>query len=133
MSYPEFEAALFSLFSPAMIPVLAEMIPQKHRDDLVARRLADCEAKIVEHEQGIDRFTRLIRRADDDETADRYDAEIKLIRVDLNRLRVEHDRLRQQATLQVEKHEEQIAAVIAKLHDTSNEQARYDARAKLNQ
>jgi hypothetical protein len=59
--------------------------------------------------------------------------EIKLLRADLNRLRVERDRLRQQAASHSEKQEEQIAAVIAKLHDTSNPQARYDARAKLNQ
>jgi hypothetical protein len=131
--YGDFETALFSLFSPAMIPVLAEMIPQKHRDDVTARRLGDCEAMIDKHEQAIERFTRLIRKADDDETAERYDAEIKLIRADLNRLRVEHDRLRQQAASHGEKQEEQIAAVIAKLHDTSNPQARYDARAKLNQ
>jgi hypothetical protein len=130
--YGNFEAALFGLFSPEMIPVLAGMIPQKHRDDLVARRLADCEAKIAGHEQGIERFTRLIRKTDNDETADRYDAEIRLIRADLSRLRVERDR-RQQAASHGEKHEEQIAAVIAKLHDTSNPQGRYDARAKLNQ
>jgi Recombinase len=132
-AYGDFEAALFSLFRPAMIPVLAEMIPQKHRDDLVARRLDDCEAKVAEHEQGIKRLARMVAKAEDDETADAYDSEIKLIRIDLNRLRVERDRLRQQSISHVEKHEEQIAAVIAKLHDASNPQARYDARAKLNQ
>src|SRR6202049_197519 len=118
--YGDFEVALFGLFSPAMIPVLAEMIPQNHRDDLVTRRLSDCEAKIAEHEKGIKRLARQVAKADDDETADSYDAEIKLIRVDLNRLRVERDQLRQQASSHGEKHEEQIAAVIDKLHDTVN-------------
>ena len=131
--YSVFEAALFSLFSPAMIPVLAEMLPQRHRDDLVTRRLADIDATIAEDEQGIKRLARLVAKADDDETADAYDAEIKLIRADLNRLRVERDRIYQQGTAHDENHEQQMAVVIANLNTTSDDKAQYDARARLNQ
>ena len=131
--YPVFETALFGLFSPAMIPVLAEMIPQKHRDDLLARRLSDCEAKIGEAEQGIKRLVKSIAKTDDDETTDACEDEIKSIRADLNKLRIERDRLHQQATKHGENHEDQIAAVIAKLNDASDAQARYDARARLHQ
>jgi hypothetical protein len=131
--YATFEAALFGLFSPAMIPVLAEMTPQKHRDDLVGWRLSDTEAKIGEHEQGIKRLARLVAKADDDEIADAYDAEIKRTRVELDRLRGERDRLHQQATTHGDNHEQQIAAAVAKLHDKSDPQARYDARARLHQ
>jgi hypothetical protein len=123
---------LFSLFSPAMIPVLAEMIPARHRDDLVARRIADCEDRIAEAETSIKRLVRLAAKADDDETADAYDGEIKLIRADLNKVRLEHDRLRQQAAQRGENQEEQIAAVIAKLTDISDPQGHYDARSRLN-
>jgi hypothetical protein len=127
-----FEAALFGLFSPAMIPVLAEMIPQKHRDDLAARRLLDTEAKIGEQEQAIKRLARLIAKANDDEIANAYDAEVRRIRVELDRLRGERDRLRQQATTHGENQEQQIAAAVAKLHDKSDPQAHYDARARLH-
>jgi hypothetical protein len=131
--YARFEALLFELFGAAMIPVLAEMIPQNRRDDLVTRRLSDCEAKIAEHEKSIKRLARQVAKADDDETADSYDAEMKLIRLDLNRLRVERDRLRQQDASHGENHEQQIAVVIAKLHDMADPAARYDARARLHQ
>ena len=133
MSYSEFEAALFSLFRPAMIPVLGEMIPQKHRDDLLTRRRSDCEAKIDESEQGIRRLVRQVAKAESDEIADAYDVEIKALEADLSRLRTERDRLQQQARSHDEEHEKQIAAVIARLTDTSEPQARSDARAQLNQ
>jgi hypothetical protein len=130
--YATFEAALFGLFSPTMIPVLAEMIPQKHRDDLVARRLSDTEANIGEHQQAIKRLARLIAGAEDDEIADVYDAEVKRIRVEVNQLRDERDRLRQQATTHAENHEQQIVAVLSKLQDTSDPRALYDARVQLH-
>ena len=130
--YPAFEVALFGLFSPAMIPVLGEMTPQKHRDDLVTRRLSDTEAQIGERQQAIKRFVRLIRGAGDDEIADVYDGEVKRIRAELNRLRGERDRLRHQATTHGENQEQQIAAALAKLRDESDPQALYDTRARLH-
>jgi hypothetical protein len=131
--YPAFETALFGLFGPAMIPVLAEMIPQHRRDDLVARRLSDCEGRIAEGEQSIKRLIKSIAKTDDDETTDAYRDEIKSIQGDLNKLRIERDRLRQQATKHGENHEDQIAAVIAKLNGSGDPEARYDARARLHQ
>jgi hypothetical protein len=130
--YADFEMMLFGLFSPGMIPVLAEMIPQKRRDELLNRRLSDVEVQMGEHEQAIQRFVRLIRSAGDDEIADAYDAEVKRVRADLNRLRGERDRLHQQAMTYGENQEQQIAAALAKLHDESDPQALYDARIRLH-
>jgi hypothetical protein len=131
--YPVFETTLFSLFSPAMIPVLADLIPQKSRDDLLSRRLGDVDGKIAQGQQGIARLARLIGKADDDETAESYDAEVKLIRADLNRLRVERDRLRLQASAHDQNREQKIAEAIAKLNDSNDPTGCYDARAGLNQ
>lgn len=131
--YPRFEELLFGLFSPAMIPVLPDLIPQRHRDDLVERRIADTDATIAEAEQAIQRFTRLIRKAQSDEIADTYDAEIRMIRAELGNLNVERDRLHEQRARHGEKHHELIAGVIARLNDINDPQASYDARAKLNQ
>jgi hypothetical protein len=131
--YPLFEAALFSLFSPAMIPALAEMMPQTQRDDLVARRIADTDAKIAEAEQEKKRLVRLARKAETDEAADAYDDEMKLIVADLNRLRIERDRLREQTAMHGKDHERQITAALAKLRDTNDPKAHYNARARLNQ
>jgi hypothetical protein len=130
--YPTFESALFGLFSPAMLPVLSQMIPQKHPDDLVTRRLSDCEAEIAKAEQSIKRLVRLASKADDDETADDYDSEIKLIRADLNKLRVGREHLRQKEISRSQKYEQQIVAVIASLTDATDTDALYDTRAKLN-
>jgi recombinase len=130
--YPALEAALFSLFSPTMIPVLADMIPQKHRDDLTARRLSDCEAKIAEGEAGMKRLARLVLKAKNDEIADMYDAEIKLLQMELCRVRGECDRLRQRIASHDENRDEQIAAVIATLNSSMHSEARYDARARLH-
>src|SRR5205085_5812344 len=122
--YPTFEAALFSLFQPNMIPVLAEIIPQRHRDELVARRLSECETKIAEHEQVIKRLVRLASMADDDEIADAYDAEARTVQAVLKRLRIEHDRLQQQANSHTARYEEQIAAILPKLTGTRSEERR---------
>jgi hypothetical protein len=131
--YQLFEAALFSLFSPAMIPVLAEMMPQRQRDDLVARRIADTDAKITEAEQEKKRLARLARKAETDEAAAAYDDEMKLIVADLNRLRMELDRLRERTAMHGKDRDQQLAAALAKLNDTSDPKAHYNARAQLNQ
>jgi hypothetical protein len=130
--YAAFETMLFGLFSPAMIPVLAEMIPQRRRNDIVARRLSEVEAKIGKHEQAIKRLARLVTTAGDDEIADAYDAEAKRVRGELTGLRGERDRLHQQAITAAENQEERIAAALAKLRDESDPQALYDARARLH-
>jgi AICAR transformylase/IMP cyclohydrolase PurH len=115
-----------------MLPVLAEMIPQRQTDELLARRLVDCETKIAEYEQEIRRLVRLAAKAED-EMADAYDAEARTVQRELKRLRTENDRLQQQATSHTARYEEQIASILAKLTDASAPNALYETRARLNQ
>jgi hypothetical protein len=132
-SYSRFEELLLALFSPAMIPVLADMMPKRHRDDLVERRIADADAKIAEAERAIQRFTRLIRKAPSDDIVDDYDAEVRKIRAELGTMSVERDRLNEQRTRQGENRPELIAEVMAQLVHIGDPQTCYDTRAKLNQ
>jgi hypothetical protein len=130
--YPTFETALFGLFSPSMIPVLAQLMPQRQRNEVLARRISECEAKIGEADKRMTRFVALIANADDDEIAMQYDAQLKRIKAGRDKVRVELDDLRQQQSAGDDNHEEQIAAILATLNDVANPTDRYDARVKLH-
>jgi hypothetical protein len=130
--YPRFEELLFSLFSPAMIPVIADLLPRCQQNEIAARRLAECELKIGQHGQQIRNLVRMVAKAATGLVADAYHAEIEATQAVLDRLEVERDRLRREATAHEQNQSEQIAAVIAGLQDTTDPDILYERRAKLN-
>jgi hypothetical protein len=130
--YPRFEELLFSLFSPAMIPVIQDLLPQNLQNEIAARRLAECELQIGEHEHQIRNLVRMVAKATSDLVAQTYHAEIEATQAALDRLQVESDRLRRQARAHEANEQEQIAAAIASLQDATDPEVLYDRRAKLN-
>jgi hypothetical protein len=130
--YPRFEQLLYSLFSPAMIPVIQDMVPQNQRNEIAARRLAECELQIREHAQQIRNLVRVVAKAESNLVADAYHAEIEATQAASNRLQVERDRLCREATAHEQNQQEQIAAAIASLQGATDPEVLYERRAKLN-
>lgn len=131
--YPRFEELLFSLFSPAMIPVIQDLIPQSQQNEIATRRLAQCEQQIGQHQQEICNLIKMVAKAATDHVADAYHAEIEATQAAMDRLQVERDRLHRHATAHEENQQEQIAAAIAGLRDATDATILYERRAKLNQ
>jgi hypothetical protein len=131
--YPAFESVLFDqLLSAKLIPVLREMLPHSHRDDLLERRIVDLEAKIADCNEQIERLVHRAGKTDDDQIAAQYESEAKMIRVSRDRLIIERERLLAQRVSQSERIEDKIAEVMALLRETTNMEAREDARTRLN-
>jgi hypothetical protein len=131
--YAAFESVLFDqLLSPKLIPVLRDMLPHSHGDDLLDRRIADVEAKIDDANQQIERLVRRAIKTEDDDIAAQYESEAKTIRVGRDKVLSERDRLYAQRISQSERIEGKIAEIIALLRETTDMQAREDARTNLN-
>ncbi|HZT86983.1 MAG TPA: recombinase family protein [Stellaceae bacterium] len=130
--YPRFEELLFSLFSPAMIPVIEDLLPQSQQNEIATRRLAECELQIGQHQQQIRNLVKMVARAATALVADAYHAEIEATQAALDRLQVECGRLRREATAHEEDQQAQIAAAIADLQDAADAEVLYERRAKLN-
>jgi len=135
--YPCFEKLLFQLFEPCMEPLLASLIPEARRDDLLQKRLANTETKIGQNEQAWDRLYEIIMKPDTTVTLiERTEVKMRQVDAETTRLKQDRDRL-QEAVKAAEDADpaefaERVRAAKAKLDNTSDIEERYNGRAKIH-
>jgi hypothetical protein len=134
--YAVAENMLWDTFDARVVPILAELVPVKHDNDILERRLSQLNDKLAKDERGIRSLAHQLAEAnEDDYLAGIYRDEIATIRASLAQSVRERDRLDEQKSAAHHESLDELAARVqaakAKL-ESADQRTRYETRKRLN-